>query len=141
MFFLYFEHLTRSHIPIELEHIISLMIGNIFSSCDRIGLNEALPLRKWISRGMTGMFRSQHLTKVLDKVVAGSLRVLVFLALALVEHSRLKIRESENAYEAVGKMTAAAATASEDTESRIISIALERSVYNHSMFLSKQIRL
>ena len=90
---------------------------------------------------MTGMFRSQHLTKVLDKVVAGSPRVLVFLALALVEHNRLKIRESENAYEAVGKMTAAAATASEDTESRIISIALERLVYNHSMFLSKQIRL
>lgn len=96
------------------------------NACDRIGLNEALPLRKWISRGMTGMFRSQHLTKVLDKVVAGSPRVLVFLALALVEHNRLKIRESENAYEAVGKMTAAAATASEDTESRIISIALER---------------
>ena len=88
-------------------------------------MNDALPLRKWISRGMTGIFHSQHFAKVIDKVVAGSVKVLVFVSLALVEHSRHKISTSENAYEAVARIKEAAA-ATEEAEMRIISVGLER---------------
>ena len=53
---------------------------------------------------MTGIFHSQHFVKVIDKVVAGSVKVLVFVAIALVEYSRHKISASENAYDAVARI-------------------------------------
>ena len=73
---------------------------------------------------MTGIFHhsSQHLAKVMDKVVAGSVKVLVFVALSLVEASRHKIASSDNAYDAVTKMR----PETEDAEARIITVALER---------------
>ena len=92
--------------------------------CDRIGLNEALPLRKWISRGMTGIFASSpHFAKVMDKVVAGSVKVLVFVALSLVEASRQKIASCEDAYEAVAKIST---VETEEAQARIVTVALEK---------------
>ena len=95
--------------------------------CDRIGLNrlnEALPLRKWISRGMTGIFRSSKLfAKVMDKVVAGSVKVLVFVALSLVDVSRKKIADSDDAFDAVAKISS---IETEEMEAKIITLALER---------------
>ena len=105
------------------EHFHDLL----FSMCDRIGLNRlnmALPLRKWISRGMTGIFRSSKLfAKVMDKVVAGSVKVLVFVALSLVDVSRQKIADSDDAYDAVAKISS---IETEEMEAKIITLALER---------------
>jgi len=77
----------------------------VYSVCGRIGLNEVLPFAKWISRGFTGVFVSHHLAKILDKVVSGSVKILAYLALVVVENGFRQIYDSENAYEALARIT------------------------------------
>ena len=101
-------------------------ITDRFSLCDRVGLNDALPLSKWISCGFTGVFQTPHLFKILDKVVAGSTKVLVYLALTLVEYRYKEILQSENSYEAIGRITSHHYDSKDAEELALIKTALDR---------------
>ena len=63
------------------------------------------------------------MAKVMDKVVAGSVKVLVFVALSLVDVSRQKIADSDDAFDAVAKISS---IETEEMEAKIITLALER---------------
>ena len=62
--------------------------GKLYSHLEEIGLNHDLPLRKWLLQGFAGVLYAHALQKVWDKVVGGSLVVLVYVAVSIVDTAK-----------------------------------------------------
>ena len=64
-----------------------------FSHLEKIGLNEEIPLRSWFLRGFAGVLRGSALVdKLWDKLVCGAVKLLPFIAVALVEVKKVLLQ-------------------------------------------------
>ena len=81
-----------------------------------------MPLGMWIKSGFTGIFHSHHFVKILDKVIPGSIKILAFVALVLVEHKYQEILNCESGYDAIVKLT----DIPEEVEPSLIQSAIDR---------------
>ena len=78
-----------------------------FNSClhythmEKIGLNAEMPIRTWFSRGFAGVLNEVSLQRIWDKVVGGSLIILVYVAVALVETSKMALMQCQTPKEGV----------------------------------------
>lgn len=68
---------------------------------DKIGLNAELPIHSWICRGFAGVLHESALEKIWDKVIGGSMVVLVYVATALVETSKMALLGCQTPKEAI----------------------------------------
>ena len=75
------------------------------SHLEKIGLNEEIPLRLWFGRGFAGVLRISPLQRIWDKLVCGAMKLLVFVALALVEVKKMGLLGCQTAKEAIRCLT------------------------------------
>ena len=90
-------------------HILSTNQGtsNIYPHLDKIGLTQGTePFRTWFSRGFAGVLNTPALEKIWDKVIGGSLKILVFAAVALIESCKMALLTCQTSQEAVRCLTA-----------------------------------
>jgi hypothetical protein len=73
----------------------------LYSHIDKIGLSTEIPLDTWFLRGFAGILHELALERIWDKVVAGSLVILVYVAVALVETSKMALMQCQTANEAI----------------------------------------
>ncbi len=73
----------------------------LYGHLEKIGLNEEIPLKIWFSRGFAGVLATPSLEKVWDKVISGSLKILVFVAVALVDCTKMALQGCQTSQEAV----------------------------------------
>lgn len=73
----------------------------LYSHLSKIGLTEDIPLKTWFSRGFAGVLNSSALEKIWDKVIGGSLKILVFAAVSLVETSKMALQGCQTSQEAI----------------------------------------
>jgi hypothetical protein len=59
--------------------------SKLYSHCEKIGLNEEIPLWIWFTRGFAGVLHYSALEKIWDKVIGGSIKILAYVALTKVE--------------------------------------------------------
>ncbi len=71
------------------------------SHLDKIGVIQELPFSKWFSRAFAGVLCTSALERVWDKVVGGSLVVLVHVAIALVDRSKTALLGCQTPGEAI----------------------------------------
>ncbi len=71
------------------------------SHMEKIGLTSELPLRTWFLRGFAGILHEVALERIWDKVVGGSLVILVHVAIALVETTRMALMQCQTAQEGI----------------------------------------
>lgn len=62
---------------------------------------SSLPLESWFQRGFAGFLPSSSLLKFWDKMVGGSLAVLAFVAVALIESSRVSLMACSSSDEVI----------------------------------------
>ena len=72
-----------------------------FSHLDKIGLNEAIPLRTWFERGFAGILHKSALERIWDKFLGGSVSLLVYVAVALVDTSKVALLGCQTTKEAL----------------------------------------
>ena len=77
----------------------------IFSHCEKIGLNEEIPLWAWFARGFSGVLHFSALEKIWDKVLGGSMKILVYVALTKVELSQNALLGCHTAAEAIRSLS------------------------------------
>ena len=77
----------------------------IFSHCENIGLNEEIPLWAWFARGFSGVLHFSALEKIWDKVLGGSIKILVYVALTKVELSQNALLGCHTAAEAIRSLS------------------------------------
>ena len=75
------------------------------SHLEKIGLNEEIPLRSWFGRGFAGVLRISALERLWDKLVCGAMKLLVYVALALVEVKKMALLGCQTAKEAIRCLT------------------------------------
>jgi hypothetical protein len=75
--------------------------NKLYGHLEKIGLNEEIPLKSWICRGFAGVLNTSALEKIWDKVIGGSLKILVFVALALIESSKMALQGCQTSQEAI----------------------------------------
>lgn len=68
---------------------------------EKIGLNEDLPLRPWISTGFANILKESALVRVWDKLCCGALKLLPFVAIAMVEVKQNTIFGCQTSKEAI----------------------------------------
>ncbi len=72
---------------------------------EKIGLNEDLPLRLWISSGFASVLKPSALVRVWDKLCCGALKLLSFVAVAMVDVKQNKIFGCQTSKEAIRCLT------------------------------------
>ena len=72
-----------------------------YSHCEKIGLNEEIPLWTWFSKGFAGVLHISALEKIWDKVIGGSIKILVYVALTKVELAQNVLLGCHTANEAI----------------------------------------
>lgn len=95
--------------------------NKLYSHMEKIGLNEQIPLKTWICRGFAGILHPTALEKIWDKVIGGSLKVLVFVALSLVECTKMSLLGCHTAQEAIRYLV----STSEETDDVIAQKGIE----------------
>ena len=73
----------------------------LYSHLSKIGLMEDIPLKTWFKRGFAGVLHSSALEKLWDKVIGGSLKIMVFVALSLIESSKMALQGCQTSQEAI----------------------------------------
>ena len=73
----------------------------LYSHLSKIGLTEEIPLKTWFSRGFAGVLNTSALEKIWDKLIGGSLKILVFAAVSLVETSKMALQGCQTSQEAI----------------------------------------
>ena len=82
-------------------------ISNIYPHLDKIGLNQDTePFRTWFCRGFAGVLNTPAIEKIWDKLIGGSLKILVFAAVALVESCKMALLTCQTSQEAIRCLTA-----------------------------------
>lgn len=81
--------------------ILSKEQSKLYSHLAEIGLNEDIPIKKWLCRGFAGVLHSTALEKIWDKVIGGSLKILVFVAVALIKTSKIALQGCQTSQEAI----------------------------------------
>lgn len=121
-------------------HILSTNQGtsNIYPHLDKIGLTQGTePFRTWFSRGFAGVLNTPALEKIWDKVIGGSLKILVFAAVALIESCKMALLTCQTSQEAVRCLTAT----SEETDEMIAQTAIEMWIDDGcQIYFEKQIK-
>merc|ERR1739848_397183 len=96
--------------------------SNIYSHLDKIGLNQGTePFRTWFCRGFAGVLNTPAIEKIWDKVIGGSLKILVFAAVSLIESCKMALLTCQTSQEAIRCLTAT----SEETDEMIAQTAIE----------------
>ena len=75
--------------------------GGMYDHMEKIGLNAEMPIRTWFSRGFAGVLNEVSLQRIWDKVVGGSLIILVYVAIALVETSKMALMQCQTPKEGI----------------------------------------
>lgn len=75
--------------------------SKLYSHCEKIGLNEEIPLWTWFSKGFAGVLHISALEKIWDKVIGGSIKILVYVALTKVELAQNVLLGCHTANEAI----------------------------------------
>ena len=75
--------------------------GGLYAHMEKIGLNAEMPIRTWFSRGFAGVLNEVSLQRIWDKVVGGSLIILVYVAVALVETSKMALMQCQTPKEGI----------------------------------------
>ena len=88
-----------------MRRVHSLFLSAIHSHCEKIGLNEEIPLWAWFARGFAGVLHFSALEKIWDKVIGGSIKILVYVALTRVELSQNALLGCHTANEAIRCLT------------------------------------
>lgn len=90
---------------------------------ESIGLHvEDHPLRTWLKDAFTSVFRTPALCKILDKVIAGSTKILVYLAVVHMDYKTSSLLQCSNSIDAVLNLSGI----SEEAENSIVQSALDR---------------
>lgn len=71
------------------------------SHLDKIGLNDAIPIRTWLCRGFAGILHPSGLGKIWDKLLGGSVSLLIYVAVALVDTSKVALLGCQTTREAM----------------------------------------
>ena len=58
-------------------------------------------MKSWICRGFAGILHESALEKIWDKVIGGSLKILAFVGVALVESTKIALQNYQTAQEAI----------------------------------------
>ena len=58
-------------------------------------------MKSWICRGFAGILHESALEKIWDKVIGGSLKILAFVGVALVESTKMALQNYQTAQEAI----------------------------------------
>ena len=88
-------------------------IANIYPHLDKIGFSQDTePFRTWFCRGFAGVLNTPTIEKIWDKVIGGSLKILVFAAVALVESCKMALLTCQTSQEAIRYLTAVSYAAS-----------------------------
>lgn len=72
------------HLPKSLEHFLSQEDGCLLSHLKACGALDALPYRLWFRRCFAGCLPESSLQRVWDKVISGSCKILVFVAVEIL---------------------------------------------------------
>uniref|UniRef100_A0A0K2TDW8 TBC1 domain family member 7 n=2 Tax=Lepeophtheirus salmonis TaxID=72036 RepID=A0A0K2TDW8_LEPSM len=93
-----FLHSHPKRIMDDLEKSFIKKLSNIhpklYSYCEKIDLLNNLPIRVWISRAFAGVIHENVLVKVWDKVIGGSMKILVFVAISIMELCNSRLQQS-----------------------------------------------
>ena len=102
------EGLLDDYIKI-LKNLLSGDQGtsSLFVHLDKIGFLDILVsdknchLTTWFCRGFAGIIAPSALEKIWDKLIAGSTRILIFMAFSLIESSKMALQACQTSEEAV----------------------------------------
>ncbi|KAI1889204.1 hypothetical protein AGOR_G00176710 [Albula goreensis] len=72
------------HLPKSLEHYLSLEDGRLLAHLKSCNALSKLPYNLWFRRCFAGCFPESSLQRVWDKVISGSCKVLVFVAVEVL---------------------------------------------------------
>ncbi|KAG5849869.1 hypothetical protein ANANG_G00076270 [Anguilla anguilla] len=72
------------HLPKSLEHYLSLEDGRLLAHLRSCGALRRLPYGLWFRRCFAGCFPESSLQRVWDKVISGSCKILVFVAVEVL---------------------------------------------------------
>ena len=75
--------------------------GGLYAHMEKIGLHAEMPIRTWFARGFAGVLNEVSLQRIWDKVVGGSLIILVYVAVALVETSKMALMQCQTPKEGI----------------------------------------
>ena len=75
--------------------------GGLYAHMEKIGLHGEMPIRTWFARGFAGVLNEVSLQRIWDKVVGGSLIILVYVAVALVETSKMALMQCQTPKEGI----------------------------------------
>ena len=75
--------------------------GGLYTHMEKIGLNADMPIQTWFRRGFAGVLNVASLQRIWDKVVGGSLLILVYVAVALVETSKMALLQCQTTKEGI----------------------------------------
>ena len=75
--------------------------GGLYTHMEKIGLNAEMPIQTWFRRGFAGVLNVASLQRIWDKVVGGSLLILVYVAVALVETSKMALLQCQTTKEGI----------------------------------------
>lgn len=81
------------------------LTSKLYSHCEKIGLNEVIPLWAWFARGFAGVLHFSALEKIWDKVIGGSIKILAYVALTRVELAQNVLLGCHTANEAIRCLT------------------------------------
>lgn len=73
----------------------------LYSHFEDIGFNYDIPLKSWLGRGFAGVLNACAIEKVWDKVIGGSLKIMVYVAVALVNSSKVSLQVCQTSQEAI----------------------------------------
>ena len=96
---------TLSDAMTTFHKIMSEDYPKLNAHLDKIGFCEKCPVKNWICRGFAGILSPPALEKIWDKVIGGSLKILVFVAVALFESCQLVLLSCQTSQEAVKKLS------------------------------------
>ena len=86
----------------EIYHkIMASYNGKLYSHMEKIGLNHDLPLRTWLLQGYSGALSAIPLQRVWDKVIGGSLVILPYVAVSMVDTAISSIMGCQTSKEAL----------------------------------------
>ncbi|XP_048063817.1 TBC1 domain family member 7 [Chanodichthys erythropterus] len=72
------------HLPKSLEHFLSQEDGVLLTHLKACGALDSLPYRLWFRRCFAGCLPESSLQRVWDKVISGSCKILVFVAVEIL---------------------------------------------------------
>lgn len=75
--------------------------SKLYTHLDEIGFNYDIPLKKWFCRAFAGVLHTCALEKIWDKVLGGSLKILVFVVITLIKTSKMALQGCQTSQEAI----------------------------------------